>query len=73
MGALSGAMARVQGGGQHTLNTTIKIDLTGANGDATIRQIAYDAAARGAATAYSRASQDIPAQGARRARQQFVR
>lgn len=61
------------GGGQRTLNTTIKIDLTGANGDATIRQIAYDAAARGAATAYSRASQDIPAQGARRARQQFVR
>lgn len=71
--SLNAAMARVQGGGQHTLNTTIKIDLTGANGDATIRQIAYDAAARGAATAYSRASQDIPAQGARRARQQFVR
>lgn len=71
--SLNAAMARVQGGGQHTLNTTIKIDLTGANGDDTIRQIAYDAAARGAATAYSRASQDIPAQGARRARQQFVR
>lgn len=71
--SLNAAMARVQGGAQHTLNTTIKIDLTGANGDATIRQIAYDAAARGAATAYSRASQDIPAQGARRARQQFVR
>ena len=39
------------GGGE--MNHTVKIDLTGANGDDTIRQIAYEAAASGTAHAIS--------------------
>lgn len=71
--SLNAAMARVQGGGQHTLNTTIKIDLTGANGDATIRRIAYQAAAEGSLLAQQRAMQDIPRQQGRIAAQQLGR
>lgn len=71
--SLNAAMARVQGGAQHTLNTTIKIDLTGANGDATIRRIAYEAAAQGSALAHQRAMNDIPRQQGRIAAQQFGR
>ena len=40
-------------------NVRLTIDLTGANGDETIRAIAYDAAARGFAAARAASSSDF--------------
>lgn len=58
--SVNAAMARAQrgGGGSTVVQMSLKIDLEGANGDDTIRRIAYRAASDGAMAAYAAAKRD---------------
>ena len=56
------------GSGGGTMNHTIKIDLTGANGDETIRQIAYAAANQGTLLAIASGKSDLKKSQARSGR-----
>ncbi|WP_292085315.1 MULTISPECIES: hypothetical protein [unclassified Brevundimonas] len=69
--SVNAAMSRVQQAGARPQELRVSIDLDGANGDEAIRQIAYEAAARGTLTAIAanRAEQHT---AGRRARQRFV-
>ena len=58
-------------GGNSTINYRVTVDLTGANGDETIRAIAYQAASQGAQAAFAMARKQIPADMARRANQRL--
>jgi hypothetical protein len=60
--------ASVPEGGRAIVDYRVTIDLAGANGDETIRRIAYQAAAQGGAAAYAAAVRDVPRNMARRAR-----
>ena len=56
--SVNAAMSRVGSAGGGALHTTIRIDLTGANGDETIRRIAGEAAMEGARRSYEQAMRD---------------
>lgn len=68
--SVNAAMAKAQGAGSRgrVVDYRMTINLAGANGDETIRRIAYDAAARGGQAAYQRARSDVPADLAQKRR-----
>jgi phage-related tail protein len=66
LSALANLKAPSAGG--TVIDYRVTIDLAGANGDETIRKIAYQAAAQGGAAAYAAAVRDVPRNMARRAR-----
>lgn len=67
MGALAGR-TQVQPLARAQISPTLKIDLTGANGDQTIRQLAAEAARAAYAQSVATSSQVVPAQQAQRQR-----
>lgn len=69
--SVNAAMNRAQRVGAQAQNLSVSINLEGANGDETIRQIAYDAAARGTMMAIA-AGQAEQQKAARRARQRLA-
>lgn len=69
--SVNAAMGRVQAASGRPQDLRVSINLDGANGDEAIRQVAYEAAARGTMAAIA-ASKSDQQQAARRGRQRFI-